>query len=79
MPGQHHHRGAETEAARARPEPGEKIQRGRDLPVPGEVMLDDERAVKAERLRLDVVCDEVAKPLATVEFGAATPRGRAAK
>src|SRR5262249_3153742 len=74
VPRQHHHRGAETEAGRARPEPGEEIQRRRDLTVSGEMVLDDERAVKAERLRLDVVVDEVANSLAAIEFGATAPR-----
>jgi hypothetical protein len=41
------------------------------------VVLDDERAVKAERLGLHVVVDEIAKSLAAVEFGATAPRRRA--
>jgi hypothetical protein len=36
-------------------------------------MLDDKGAVKAERLGLDDIRDEIAKSLATVEFGAAAP------
>jgi hypothetical protein len=43
------------------------------------VVLDDERAVKAERLRLDVVVDEIAEPLAAVELGTAAPRRRTAE
>ena len=43
------------------------------------MVLDDKGAVKAERLGLDVVVDEVAKPLAAVEFGAAAPCGGAAE
>src|SRR5262245_2193664 len=74
VPWQHHHRSAETEAARTRPEPGEETQRGRDLTISGEVVLHDERAVKAERLGLHVVFDEIAKSLAAVEFRPTAPR-----
>src|SRR6516165_355238 len=38
------------------------------------MMLDDKGAVKAERFGLDIVFDEVAKSLAAIELGAATPR-----
>jgi hypothetical protein len=38
------------------------------------MVLHDERAVKAERLRLHVVFDEIAKSLAAVEFGTTAPR-----
>jgi hypothetical protein len=60
-------------------EPGQQIDRGRDLAVTGEVMLDDKGAVKAERLCLDVVIDEVAEALAAVEVGATAPRRRTAE
>jgi hypothetical protein len=43
------------------------------------VVLDDEGAVKAERLGLDVVFDEVAKPFGAVELAAAAARCRAAE
>jgi hypothetical protein len=43
------------------------------------VVLDDECAVEAERLGLDVVVDEVAEPLAAVELGTAAPRRCTAK
>src|SRR5262249_51737215 len=79
VPWQHHHRSAEAKAARARPDPGQEIQRGRALAVPGEVVLHDERAVKAERLGLHVVFDEIAKALAAVELGTTASRRRAAE
>ena len=36
-------------------------------------MLDDKGAVKAERLGVDDILDEIAKSLAAVEFGATAP------
>ena len=36
-------------------------------------MLDDKGAVKAERLGVDDILDEIAKSLTAVEFGAAAP------
>jgi hypothetical protein len=60
-----------------RAEPSEQVQGRRDLAVAGKVVLDDKGAVKAERLRLDVVLDEIAKSFAAVELGAAAP-GRGA-
>ena len=62
--------------ARACAEPGQQVERGRDLAIAGEVVLDDERAVEAERLGLDVVFDELAEPLAAVELGTTAPRRR---
>ncbi len=47
------------------------------------MVLDDEGAVEAERLGLDIVFNEVAKPLAAVELGGLipgeAPRRRAAE
>ena len=43
------------------------------------MVLDDERAVEAERLGLDVVIDELAEPLAAVELGTTAPRRRTAE
>ena len=74
VPGQHEHCGAQAQPARARAEPGQQVERGRDLAIAGEVVLDDERAVEAERLGLDVVVDEIAEPLAAVELGTTAPR-----
>src|SRR5438128_10953408 len=74
VPWQHHDSGAETQPARARSDPGQEIERGRHLTVAREVVLHDERAVKAQRLRLDVVVDEIAKSLAAVEFRTTAPR-----
>src|SRR5438093_4279138 len=79
MPGQHEHRGAQSQPARARAEPGQQVERRRDLAIAGEVVLDDECAVEAERLGLDVVVDEVAEPLAAVELGTTAPRRCTAK
>src|SRR5262249_60284673 len=76
---QHHDSGAETQPARARSDPGQEIERGRHLTVAGEVVLHDERAVKAQRLSLDVVVDEIAKSLAAVEFRTPAPRLRTAE
>src|SRR5947208_15604815 len=73
MRGQHEHRGAQSQPARARAEPGQQVERRRDLAIAGEVVLDDECAVEAERLGLDVVFDEVAEPLAAVELGTTAP------
>src|SRR5208337_842485 len=70
---------AETKPARARAEPGQQVEGGRDLAIAGEVVLDDEGAVKAERLGLDVVFDEVAEALAAVELGTTAPRCGAAE
>src|SRR5213593_3011537 len=79
VPWQHHDSGAETQPARARSDPGQEIERGRHLTVAREVVLHDERAVKAQRLRLDVVVDEIAKSLAAVEFRTTAPRRRTAE
>src|SRR4029453_19661274 len=49
------------------------------LPIAGEVVLDDECAMKAKCLGLDVVFDEIAEPLTAVELGTAAPRRRTAK
>ena len=74
VPGQHDHRGAKPQPVRARTEPGQQVQRRRDLAETGEMMFHHEGAVKAQRLGFDVVVDEVAKPLGTVELAAATAR-----
>src|SRR5215469_9256940 len=65
--------------ASARAEPGQQIKAGRDLAKTGEVMLDEKGAVKAERLRLDIVVDEVSKTLAAVGVGPAASDLRAAE
>jgi hypothetical protein len=79
VPGQHDNRGAEPQPSGACAEPGQQAEGGRDLAIAGEVVLDDKGAVKAERLGLDVVFDEIAKPLAAVELGTAAPRRGAAE
>ena len=79
MPGQHDHRGAEPQPSGAGAEPGQQVERRRDLAIAGEMMLDDKGAVKPERLGLDVVFDEIAKPFAAVELGSAAPRRGAAE
>src|SRR5215831_2834916 len=79
MPGQYDHGRSEPQPSGAGAEPGQQVERRGDLPVAGEVMLDDESAVKAERFGLDIVLDKITKSLAAVELGAATPRRRAAE
>src|SRR5262249_49470119 len=74
VPGKHDDRSAEAQSARARTEPGQEVERGRDLPIAREVVLDHEGAAKAEPLRLDVVVDEVTESLAAVELRAAAAR-----
>src|SRR6185503_10419977 len=73
------HRGAEPQRRGPRADPREEVQRRRDLAEAGEVVLDEERAVIAERLRLDVVLDEVLEARRAVDVGAASPRLRAAE
>ena len=67
----------------ARAEPGQQVERRRDLAIAGEMVLDDKGAAKPEPLGLDIVVDEVAKPLAAVELGrlgaGGPPRRRAAE
>jgi hypothetical protein len=58
---------------RVRAKPGQQVERRRDLAIAGTVMLDDKGAVKAERLGVDDILDEIAKSLTAVEFGAAAP------
>src|SRR5215831_8782410 len=65
--------------ASARAQPGQQIKAGRDLAKTGEVMLDKKGAVKAERLGLDIVVDEVSKTLAAVGVRPAAPGLRAAE
>src|SRR5271154_1332828 len=79
MPRQHHHGGTESQVPRARTKPGQQIDRGRDLAIAGEVMLDYKGAVEAERLGLDIVLDEVAIAFRAVEFGTAAPCRRTAE
>src|SRR5262245_12166708 len=67
---------AQSQPARAGAKPGQQVERGRYLTEAGEMVLDDEGAVQAKRLGLDVVVDEIPEPLAAVELGApATCRG----
>src|SRR5262249_83847 len=79
VPGQHDDRGAETQPACACAKPGQQVQRRRNLAISGEMVLDDKGAVKAERLGLDIVFDEIAEPLAAVELGAAASCGGTAE
>src|SRR4029077_1332813 len=76
---QYHHRGTEAQPTGARTKPGQQIDRRRALAIAGEMVLDDKGAVKAERLGLDVVIDEVAEALGAVELGTAAPCGRTAE
>ena len=64
VPGQHDHRGAEPQRRGAHGQRGQQRQRGRDLVPAGEVMLDREARMKAERLGLDVEVEIIAEALA---------------
>ncbi len=79
VPRQDQHRCAEAQIARAGAEPSQEIEARRDLAETGEMMLDEKRAVIAERLGLDIVLDEVAEALAAVGVGAAAPGLRTAE
>ena len=63
----------------ARRHPGEQVEARRHLAEAGEMMLDHEARRIAERLRLDVVVDEVAKARAEVEVWPAALRLRRAE
>jgi hypothetical protein len=58
------------------PRQGQQVERRRDLAITGTVMLDDKGAVKAERLGIDDILDEIAKSLAAAEFGGPPRRRR---
>src|ERR1044071_6984928 len=60
MPGQHEDGGTEAHLRRLRGEIGQEIQRRRDLTETGEVMLDEEDAVKAELFGCEDVMDVAA-------------------
>ena len=78
VPRQHDHRRAEAKRARAGADPGQQVERGGDLAEAGEMMLDDERALIAQRLGLDDVLDVVLKAGGAVHVRAAALRlGRA--
>src|SRR5262245_65686803 len=69
MPGQHDHGGAQAQGGGARADPRQEIQGRGDLTEAGEVMLDDEGAVVAERLGLDVILHEFSEARAAVDVG----------
>ena len=54
MPGEHQHRSAKAQGGRAGPDPGEQIQGRRHLAKTGEMVLNQERAVVAECLGLNI-------------------------
>ena len=74
MPRQDCYGRAQSQPARTGAKPGQQVERGRYLTEAGEMVLDDEGAVEAERLGLDVVVDEIPESFAAVEFAAAAPR-----
>ena len=74
VPGQHDHRGAEADRRGARRQVGKQVQRGRDLAEPGEMVLDQEHARKAELLGGDHIADEIVVALAVAGRPAASPR-----
>ena len=69
MPGQHQHRGAEAERRGARGDPFLQVQRSGDLADAGEVVLDQEAGVEAERLGLDIGLDVVVVALGGLGLG----------
>src|SRR5262249_34802386 len=77
VPGQYQDRGAEPHRRRLCRQVGQEIDRRRDLTEPGEMVLDEEDAVKAKRLGLADIVDvigvdaAVAGLLARVGAGAA--------
>src|SRR5215472_6076673 len=64
---------------RAGAEPGQQIEARRDLAEAGEMVLDEKRAVIAQRLGLDIVVDEIAKTLTAIGIGASAPGLRTAE
>ena len=64
VPGQRHDRGPEPQPGRAHRQAGQQHQRGRDLVPAGEMMLDQEARMQAQRLRLDVEVEIIAESLA---------------
>jgi len=67
VPRQRHDGGAEPEGGGAGADPGQEVERRRDLAEAGEVVLDDEGGVVAELLGLHVVVDEVAEAASAVD------------
>ncbi len=51
VPRQDHDRGAEAQMPSARAEPGQQVDRRRDLAIPGEVVLDDESCCESRAPR----------------------------
>src|SRR5215469_12346046 len=54
-------------------QPSQQVEARRHLTKAGKVVLDEESAVIAERLGLDIVLNKLAKSLAAVGVGAAAP------
>jgi hypothetical protein len=61
---EHQHCGAEPDPRGLRRQIGQKVQGRRNLPEPGEMMLDQKDAVKTERLGLADVVDVIGIDLA---------------
>src|SRR5215472_4714929 len=74
VPGQHHDRGAETDALGAGRQVAQKVERGRYLAEPGEMVLDEKHAGKPETLGLDNVVDKIVVAVAIAGRPAARPR-----
>ena len=80
VPGQHDHRRAQPQRRGPGADPGQQVQRRGDLAEAGEVMLDDEGAVIAQRFGLDEVFDVVVEAGRAVDIrGAAALRLSRAK
>src|SRR5579875_801418 len=78
-PGQRHDNRAKAQPACPGARPSQRVQRRRDLAVPGKMVPGDKAAVEADILGLDVGVDETTKAFAAVGIGAAAPRPGAAK
>ncbi len=71
VPRQHQNRGAEPQGLGFRRHPGQQRQARRDLAEAGEMMLDQEGRMIAERLGLDIVVDELLVALAGIDVRSA--------
>ena len=79
VPGQHQHRGAESQGLGLCRHPGEQRQAGGNLAEAGEMMFDQEGRVIAERLGLDVIVDELLVALPGIDIRPAMAGRRAAE
>lgn len=79
VPGQHHDGRTDPNRGGLGGHPAQQVHAGRDLTEAGEMMLDDEGRLIAQRFGLDVVFDIVLEPLSAVDVRAAALRLRASE